>query len=123
MNSDVLVQLVQKGFRITLGATSALIETVQDPTKREQTLTQLRSNWSELSAEWAEKGELTEQEARKFVETVLTQAGRTAATSSPTPATASTATPTVQADLEELIGQIAALRTEVERLRSQDSNS
>ncbi len=68
MNSDNLTQLLQQRFRITLGATASLVETLQDPQKRNQNLSDLRSELNHLTQEWAEKGEVTEQEARNFVD-------------------------------------------------------
>jgi polyhydroxyalkanoate synthesis regulator phasin len=128
MNSDTLLQIVQKGFRVTLGATASLIETLQDPQRRDENLYRLRVELGQLTEEWAVKGEMTEQEARNFVDTILSQ--RAAQTNSSdvssTPSNSSTATaapPDVQLDLEELTAQIAAIRAELERLREQDSQS
>ncbi len=128
MNSDSLVQLLQKGFRVTLGATASLIEVLQDPEKRDENLAKLRLEWSQLAEEWAEKGEITEQEARNFVDNFLSKqnsqssagpSGTTGSTTTTTP----TAPPNVQTDLEELITQIAAIRAELEKLRNTDSPS
>ena len=122
MNSDHFVQLFQHGFRVTLGATASLVEVLQDPEKRDENLSKLNQEWSVLSAEWAEKGEVTEQEARNFVDTLL--ANR--ANPSPTGATGATATtpaapPDIQLELQELTAQIVAMRAELERIRSQDA--
>lgn len=130
MNSNNLLQLLQSGFRVSLGATTSLVETLQDPQKREENLSQLRSELSQRIAEWEEKGLITEQEARSFIETILRQpsnsggssATRTpsnTATTPPTPA----ASPNVQLEIEELTVQIAAIRTELEKLRNPSSNS
>ena len=73
MTSDNFVQLVQKSFRVTLGATASLVEVLQDSEKRHENLSKLNQEWSELSAQWAQKGEVTEQEARNFVDTLLAQ--------------------------------------------------
>jgi polyhydroxyalkanoate synthesis regulator phasin len=119
MNSETLIQLLQNGFRVTLGATASLIEVVQDPQRRQENLSKLRQEWSELSEEWAAKGESTEQDARNFVDTVLSQ--RRA--QSPYPSTPTTPTPTapsVQTELQELTAQIATIRAELEKLRSQE---
>ncbi|MBD2055863.1 hypothetical protein H6F88_07500 [Oculatella sp. FACHB-28] len=128
MNSDTLLQIVQKGFRVTLGATASLIETLQDPQRRDENLYRLRAELGQLTEEWAVKGEMTEQEARNFVDTILSQhAAQTNSSDTPnTPSSSSTATaapPDVQLDLEELTAQIAAIRAELERLREQDSPS
>ena len=129
MNSDTLTQLLQQGFRVTLGATASLVETLQDPQKRSRNLSDLRSELDHLTQEWAEKGEVTEQEARNFVDTLLNQLSNQPPRppSTPSPATvATTPTPTappeVQLELQELTAQIAAMRKELEQLRNQDSN-
>jgi polyhydroxyalkanoate synthesis regulator phasin len=127
MNPDTLVQLVQKGFRVTVGATASLIETLQDPQRREENLYRLRTELSQLTEEWEAKGEITEQDARSFVENVLRQqSDRSSQPSSASGTTVvTTATPTaspdVQQDLRDLTEQIAAIRSELERLRVQDS--
>jgi polyhydroxyalkanoate synthesis regulator phasin len=130
MNSNNLLQLLQSGFRVSLGATTSLVETLQDPQKREENFSQLRFELSQRVAEWEQKGLITEQEARSFIETILRQpsnsggssATRTpsnTATTPPTPA----ASPNVQLEIEELTVQIAAIRTELEKLRNPSSNS
>lgn len=127
MNSDTLVQILQKGFRVTLGATATLIEVLQDPQKRNENLSKLQAEWSQLSEEWAEKGAVTEQDARNFVDNLITKqrsesAGSTPGSSSPG-ATTPTAPPDIQTDLHELTAQIAAIRAELEKLRNPNSPS
>lgn len=123
MNTDI-VQLLQKGFRVSLGATASLIEILQDPQRRGENLAKLRAELGELSEEWAAKGAMTEQEARNFVETILSQQqppGRPTGSSPQSTATVSPPTdPDVQLDLQELTAQIAAIRAELEKLREQD---
>ncbi len=151
MNSDTVTQLLQKGFHVTIGATASLVESLQDPQKREQSLSRLRSEFSELTTpslveslqdpnrreqnlirlrleldeltqEWAQKGEMTEREARAFVDTMLTQRGETSApttittTATPVP----TIAPEVQLELQALTAQLGAIRAELERLRSEE---
>jgi polyhydroxyalkanoate synthesis regulator phasin len=130
MNSNNLLQLLQTGLRVSLGATTSLVETLQDPQKREENLSQLRTQLSQQVAEWAEKGEITEQEARSFIETILRQQSNserssTTETSSETTTTPPTppASPGVQLEIETLTAQIAAIRTELEKLRNAGSNN
>lgn len=128
MNSDNLVQLLQKGFRVTLGATASLIEILQDPQQRSEKLAALRTELDQLSEEWAMKGEVTEQEARNFVDTVLSQSGQSNSTTTSEPYGTTTtavapqpaAPPDVQLDLQELTAQLAAIREELEKLREQE---
>lgn len=124
MNSDIVVDMLQKGFRVTLGATTSLIEVLQDPEKRQENLAKLSQEWSQLSEDWAAKGFQTEQEARSFVDSLVSQQqSSTTAASPPSGTTAPTAPPDVQLELQELTAQIAAIRAELERLRNQDSSS
>lgn len=128
MNSDTLVQLLQKGFRVTLGATASLIEVLQDPDKRDANLSKLGTELSQLAEEWAEKGEMTEQEARSFVDTILAKQANQATTETSSSSTttvtdAPTTSPSVQLELQELTAQLAAIRAELEKLREQDAGS
>lgn len=122
MESQNLTDLLQQGLRVTLGATASLIEILQDPQKRDENLNKLKTDLSQLADEWAEKGAVTEQEARSFVDTLLEQRQRD--TNSETPASDTTATdsppttsPDIQLGLQELTAQIAAIRAELEKLR------
>lgn len=125
-NPDHVVELLQKGFRITLGATTSLVESLQDSQKRDENLTKLRLEWSQLSEEWAEKGAETEQEARRFVDSMLANRDASTTGSSASSATASAtpaAPPDIQEDIQELTAQIAAMRIELENLRNSNSSS
>lgn len=120
MNSDSLIQLLQTSVRVTLGATTSLIEVLQDPTRRDENLTKLREEWARLADEWEEKGASTEQEARSFVNKFFNQRnnggtdGGTGTVTMERPVTS----PDVQVELQELTTQIAAIRAELEKLRN-----
>jgi len=128
MNADNLTNLLQQGFHLTLGATASLVETLQDPQKRTENLSQISSELSHLANEWAAKGEMTEQEARNFATNFLNQLQNQVPTTSEASGTTVTNTPTevappdVQLDLQELTAEIAAMRAELEQLRNSDSN-
>lgn len=125
MNANNLTHLLQQGFHVTLGATASLVETLQDPQKRTENLSQINSELSNLANELEAKGEMTEQEARNFVGNFLNQLrNQRPTTSAPSTVTTSTqvAPPDVQLDLQELTAQIAAIRTELENLRNSDTN-
>ncbi|MFB2923808.1 hypothetical protein [Aerosakkonema funiforme] len=130
MNSDNPIELLQTGFRVSLGAAASLIESVTDSQKREEIISKVsKSEFGQLTDEWAKKGELTEQEARNFVESLLNQGQNQTPTETAAPSTApseipiSADPPEVQQELQELTAQIAAMRAELERLRNQDSQS
>lgn len=130
---DSVTELVQKGFRTSLGAASFLVETLQDPNKRDENLQKLNSNFnsmdfSQLTEEWAEKGETTERDARTFVDSMLQQRG-TESTVNPDnlsdfpsndPAE-NVARSNLQEELQELTAEIIALRTELEQYQDSDS--
>jgi len=129
MNPDTILQSLQKGFHMTLGATTSLVESLQDPQKREENLSRLTNNFSELAEEWVEKGAVTEREARSFVDGMLAQQ------SSPTPENSTPGSKTVDTtvsvvadvadvaqDLRTLTEEIVALRSELEQVRNQPNS-
>ncbi|MEG3897100.1 MULTISPECIES: hypothetical protein [unclassified Microcoleus] len=133
MNPDNLPQMLQTGFHLTLGATSFLLETLQDPQKREENLDKLRqSDLGPLASELLEKGEMTDREARNFVDTIFSQPGdrENAESESVSPKQSDTATdaspesvvqPDVKLEIQELTAHMAALRVELENLRCENS--
>ncbi|HIK12971.1 MAG TPA: hypothetical protein IGS52_22380 [Oscillatoriaceae cyanobacterium M33_DOE_052] len=142
MNSDNIIESLQTGFRVAVGATASLIEILQDPSKREENLSKLNSDWGVLAEELATKGESTEREARQFVENMWHQQeasptgdgedgetgrrgdGETGRRGDepPAPNATTTADPEIQGELRNLTQQLAALRSELERLQQKDSN-
>lgn len=122
MNSETVVRLLQRGFHVTLGATASVVEILQDPTRREANLNRLRLEWDQLSEEWATRGEVTEREARSYVDQWVAE--RRASAEPPTVnTTATTVIPSteseVQLELQELTAQLAAMRAELDRLRQE----
>ena len=120
--NDIVLRLLQKGFRVTIGATATLIEVLQDPQRREQNLSKLRLELDQLAQEWAEKGEVTEQEARSFVDTFIAQRrsdDRAAETTVTTIATPVMPPSAEMLELQELTAQLAAIRAELAHLREQ----
>ncbi|MGK7947026.1 MAG: hypothetical protein AB4058_21415 [Microcystaceae cyanobacterium] len=124
MNTETLFENLHQGFRITVGATASLIETLQDPERRSQTLTDLQADLSEKAKDWASKGENTEEEARRLTEewfsrfresqTVPTETTVTISS----PETPSTSEINIKTQIKELTAQISGLREELEELRS-----
>jgi polyhydroxyalkanoate synthesis regulator phasin len=123
MNSDSAIDFLKKGVRITLGATTSLVESIQDPQKREENLAQMQSSPNAFAERLAEKGAVAEVEARRFVDSVVTQyssGSSTPASNNSNPAAASVSIdPTLERELRELTAQLAVLRTQL----AQGSNS
>lgn len=126
MNANNLFQVVQQGFRITVGATASLLETIQDPQKRAETISELQTELSQKTQQWAQKGEITEQEARRMLDNLFRQrrwqtSSDATKTSSETGSTPYSAAENVESELQELTEQIIALRTELEQLRRSEN--
>ena len=124
MNSENIVQFVQKGFHVTLGAASFVAETIQDSQKRDENMAKLSGDFNVLSEEWAVEGEKKEREARQFVETMMGQSGGSSQSSgmsgfSSSPGNSSNiAVPsTIAQDLKDLTEQLASIRHELEKTR------
>jgi polyhydroxyalkanoate synthesis regulator phasin len=145
--NDTILDWLQKGFRISLGAGTAFVETLQDPIEREQAwsrfqedlrqlpellqndyrrgerLQQLQQELSHFSEIWAARGEMTEYEARRFLDALLAQVGQSGGSTTGqstinTTATTLVSTPYHQ-EIQELTAQIAALRHDLETLKKQ----
>jgi hypothetical protein len=111
----------KRGFYVTLGATTALVEALQDEKKREENLAQLNLGMDELTQVWAQKGEEIESEARHLVDNLVSQYSpptRSSSSSAPAP---SPVTLSLQQQLQEFTTQLAAIRTEIQQL-SDSSN-
>ncbi len=125
MNSTDIAKLLQKGFYVTLGAATNLLEVVQDPRKLDDRLNELRQDFDTLADDLAQKGAVTEVEARKLVDTMIAQQINKTETYTPDITITTTATTVVdanvQAELQDLTRQLADLRTELERLRQKDN--
>ena len=121
--SPNIFELVQKGFRVTVGAAATLVETLQDPQKRDVTISEFRVELENRTAEWSEKGEMTETEARKFLENIFQKDSGKAAGDREVP---TSAVEVEDADLEKeiqvLTEEITKLKTELETLRNKSKS-
>jgi polyhydroxyalkanoate synthesis regulator phasin len=125
MNVDNLTQVFQTGFRVTLGATSSLFEMLQDTQKRNENLEKIQSELSQLAEELAAKGEVTEHEARKFLDSFIAQqSGGFSRSTDTEPSSIQVTTPETAAsdsssvaEIQDLTQEIATLRTELENLQ------
>ena len=126
MNPDDLTQIIQKGFHLTLGATSFFMETLQNSSKRDENLNKLNSDFNQLTEEWAQRGEMTEREARNFVDTILNQQNSQVNTDSinvPSTPVSDFAQSDIQRDLLELTQEVADLRAALQQSQKSDSQN
>jgi polyhydroxyalkanoate synthesis regulator phasin len=117
MNLDTASEALQKGFRVTLGATTALVEGLQNPQQYNDTFARIqRGDIDQLTEEWAEKGGKTEEEARRFVESMMNSASSSTPNASTSgPSVTGPAIPTdIQIDLDDLTQQIISIRQDLE---------
>lgn len=118
MNNNDPLQLLQKGFHITLGVATSAMESLQDAQKRQETIEQLRLNPNQFSETLAAKGRTAEQEARAFVDQLWSQ--RPAGATSPVSYESANANSTAnhfQQELQDLTQQIAEIRSQLEQAR------
>jgi len=125
MNPDMVTELFKKGFLVTLGATTSVVESIQDSQKREENLSQLNLGFDQLSQIWANKGEVTESEARRMIDSMASQYGLQTppspyGSSSSTPATSPSVDPSLQLELKTLTNQLANIRLELTQMGDQN---
>lgn len=122
-NNDDLVNILHKGFRVTLGATASVLESIQDPVKRQENLQKLSSDPQQLTVladELAEKGKVTEREARNLVDAILAQkrGNNTGDASYNYPNTSRVVIDSdLQREIEELTSQVIALKDDLQKLQ------
>jgi polyhydroxyalkanoate synthesis regulator phasin len=120
MDPDTLFQMVQKGFRVGVGATTSLVEGLQNPQVYQQNWDKLNTNPDQLLTDFAQKGEVTERDARTLVDQIIGHRfGNRPASEMTVTTTAVTIAPDVQAELRDLTQQLVALREELQQLKSQ----
>lgn len=120
MDSLQTIEFLKKGLHVTLGATTSLVESVQDPFKREENLAQLNLGFDELTHIWEEKGSVTESEARQFIDTVISSSvgTNTSAPNSATPPSnggQENFDSSVARDLKDLTQQLSEMRQELSK--------
>ncbi|AFY73469.1 hypothetical protein Syn7502_01382 [Synechococcus sp. PCC 7502] len=121
MNSTDIAKLLQRGYYVTLGATANLIEVLQDPRKLDQQVNALFQDFGQLTDELADKGAVTESEARKLVDSLIAQQIPNSETTTITTTATTVVDSNVQSDLQDLTQQLAELRAELEQLRQKNS--
>jgi polyhydroxyalkanoate synthesis regulator phasin len=124
MDPDTLFQTIQKGFRVGVGATTTFVEALQNPQIHQQNFEKLRSNPDQLIADLAQKGEITERDARTLVDQLIgNRLGNRPASEMTVTTTAVTISPDAQAELRELTQQLVSLRQELQELKNQRSQN
>jgi len=126
MNSETLTATIQKGVRVTLGATASLVDALRDPQASQEKFGNI-SDFEVLTQELEAKGTDAEREARAVMDSVMSQVGQMPNPFAPTPASEATvdadarpvADASVQTELETLTQELSTLRAEIEALKSQ----
>lgn len=129
MNFDTLTELIQKGFRVSLGAAASAVEAIQDPQASATKFSDIGTDFDRLANELEVKGELTEKEAREFVDNVSTNFDGQWPNPFAPPASNATvntvAQPVmdtgIQAEIKALTEQLSAIRQEIEQMKAQGS--
>jgi polyhydroxyalkanoate synthesis regulator phasin len=111
--NNLLINTLQQGFRITVGAAATLVETLQDPQKRQITFQDLQQQWGQKAEQWAEKGVITEAEARQYVDQWLAQLRKNTPGANPNSNGQTIDFATAQAELERLTQEIITLKEEL----------
>jgi polyhydroxyalkanoate synthesis regulator phasin len=119
MNPETILQNIQKGFRVGIGATTTIVEGMQNPSLYQQNLDRLRTNPLGLVEELADKGAVTEQEARSRVDRLWANRNGQPASEMVVTTQAVPVGLDVQTELKSLTEQLIALRQEIAALREQ----
>jgi polyhydroxyalkanoate synthesis regulator phasin len=105
------LEIVQQLYYTGIGAAAAAIESLQDEAKRQEYLTQLRVDARHLATVCAEKGRLTEAQARELIQAFIAQQRQ--APSTPEPAARESAD--LAADIQTLLETLRALRQDLQQ--------
>jgi polyhydroxyalkanoate synthesis regulator phasin len=137
--TDDIATILQKTFHVSLGATASFVEMLQNSEKRTVAVETMLSDIDKFTAELAAKGAVTEVEARNFVDSFIsdqinkpdtTASDAESGVTDASKATVDTAADevsdradeSVEADIQDLTEQLAALRSELEKIRQQDGD-
>ncbi|MGF1459728.1 MAG: hypothetical protein ACFBSG_11955 [Leptolyngbyaceae cyanobacterium] len=126
MNPDTITETIQKGFRVTLGATASLVDALRDPEASQEKFGNI-SDFEVLARELEAKGTDTEREARAVMDSMMSQVGQMPNPFAQPPASEATvdtyaspvADASVQSELELLTAELSTLRQELESLKAQ----
>ncbi|MFN4195940.1 MAG: hypothetical protein ACK4HM_08975 [Thermosynechococcus sp.] len=104
-------ELAQQLYYTGIGAAAAAIESLQDEAKRQEYLTQLRVDARQLATVCAEKGRLTEAQARELIQAFIAQQQQPASTPSPAPRESAD----LAADIQTLLETLRAIRQDLQQ--------
>ncbi|MEM9979119.1 MAG: hypothetical protein AAF808_15945 [Cyanobacteria bacterium P01_D01_bin.2] len=130
MNFDTFTELIQKSFRVSLGAAASAVEAIQDPQASANKFSDIGTDFERLADELEVRGALTEKEAREFVDNVSSNFdGQWPNPFAPSPASTATVNTVaqtvpdagIQAEIKALTEQLSAIRQEIEQLKTQGS--
>ncbi len=119
--NNFLLETAQQGFHITVGAATSFLETVQNPQKRSEAISQIQFELNQKAQEWSEKGVATEQEAKAYINNLINQ--NTGAKNPSSDVYTSNTSNDVNSGLQQLKAEIIALRLELEKMRQSKGNS
>ncbi|WP_448515439.1 hypothetical protein [Parathermosynechococcus lividus] len=105
------LELLQQAYYAGIGAVTAAVESLQDEGKRQENLAQLRLDLRQLASLWAEKGRVTEAQARTLIEAFVAQQ---TANSNP-PRTSSAEAKAIEADIKLIIETLRAIRQDLQQ--------
>lgn len=130
MNPDTLTETIQKGVRVTLGATASLMDAIRDPQGSQEKFSAIGNDMDLLTQELEAKGADTEREARALVDSLMSQMEQVPNPFAPPSASDATvdtvAQPvtdaSVQAEIDLLTQELSTLRQEIETLKAQKNS-
>ncbi|WJI26546.1 hypothetical protein M0644_12695 [Thermosynechococcus sp. B1] len=105
------LDLVQQLYYTGIGAAAAAIESLQDEAKRQEYLTQLRVDARQFATVCAEKGRLTEAQARELIQTFIAQQQQPSSTPEPAPRESAD----LAADIQTLLETLRAIRQDLQQ--------
>ncbi|MGY6530471.1 MAG: hypothetical protein ACXITR_11140 [Cyanobacterium sp.] len=120
MTSNNSSNPIQQGLRIAIGATASAVETIQDRERFNQKITELSRDLQARSEIWAQKGALTEEEAKKMIEDFFNQKNNPSTASNSSQSGGSNPS---KEDLRSLTQEVINLREELNKLNSKSSDN
>ncbi|MDJ0647928.1 MAG: hypothetical protein QNJ60_04415 [Xenococcaceae cyanobacterium MO_188.B19] len=121
--NNFLLETAQQGFHITVGAATSFLETVQNPQKRSEAISQIQFELNQKAQEWSEKGVATEQEAKAYINNLINQNTGARNPSSDVYTSNTSTSNDANSGLQQLKAEIIALRLELEKMRQSKGNN